>query len=125
MNHEYEQAIMEARSSNQRTRKSKAMSKAWRVITDAFVQSMLIKTAQKPKYMQYKGKALRFFQATEGGFTKPGKIGEVALQVRQLQNWVHWWVPPYLHFFSSFVGRCAFPALPRVIICIILSTMSL
>ena len=42
------------------------MSKAWRVITDAFVLSMLIQTAQKP-----------------------GKSGEVALQVRQLQNWAN------------------------------------
>ena len=48
VNHEYEQAIMEARNSNQRRRKSEAMSTAWRVITDAFVQSMLIQTAQKP-----------------------------------------------------------------------------
>ena len=55
------------------------MSKAWRVITDASVQSMLIQTAQKPKYVQSKGKTPKFFQATVGGFTKPGKIGEVAL----------------------------------------------
>ena len=41
----------EPRVRNQRRRKSEAMSKAWRVITDAFVQSMLIQTAQKPKYM--------------------------------------------------------------------------
>ena len=57
VNHEYEQAIMEARNSNQRRRKSEMMSKAWRVITDAFVQSMLIQTAQKPKYVQNKCKA--------------------------------------------------------------------
>ena len=38
VNHENEQAIMEARNSNHRRRKSEAMSKAWRVITDAFVQ---------------------------------------------------------------------------------------
>ena len=89
VNHENEQAIMEARNSNQRRRKSKAMSKAWRVITDAFVQSMLIQTAQKPKYMQHKGKTPKLFQATVGGFTKPGKIAEVALQVRQLQHWAN------------------------------------
>ena len=87
--HEYEQAIMEARSSNQRRRKSEAMSKAWRVITGAFVQSMLIYTPQKPEYVQYKGKTPKFFQTTVGGFTKPGKIGKVALQVRQLQNWAN------------------------------------
>ena len=51
MSHEYEQAIMEARNSNQRRRKSEAMSEAWRVITDAFVLSMLIQTAQKPKFL--------------------------------------------------------------------------
>ena len=89
VNHEYEQAIMEARNSNQRRRKSDAMSKAWRVIMDAFVQSMLIQTAQIPKYVQDKGKTTKFFQAMVGGFTKPGKIGEVALQVRQLQNWAN------------------------------------
>ena len=65
------------------------MSKVWRVITDAFVQSMLIQTAQQWKYMQHMGKTPKFFQATVGGFTKPGKIGEVALQVRQLQNWAN------------------------------------
>ena len=65
----------------------RSTDKAWRVITDAIVQSMLIQTAQKPKYMQHKGKTPKFFQTTVGGFTKPGKIGEVALQVRQLQNW--------------------------------------
>ena len=58
------------------------MSKAWRVITDAFVQSILIQTAQKPKYMQHTGKTPKFFQATVGGVSKRGKIGEVALQVR-------------------------------------------
>ena len=89
VNHEYEQAIMEARSSNQRRRKSEAMSNAWRVITDAFAQSMLIQTTQKPKYMQHQGKTLKFFQATVVGFTKPGKIGEVALQVRQLLSWAN------------------------------------
>ena len=83
---EYEQAIME-RSSNQPRSKSEAMSRAWRVITDTLVRSMLTQTTRKPKYMQYKGKAPKFFQTTVGGFTKPGKIGEVALQVRQLQNW--------------------------------------
>ena len=70
VSHEYEQAITEARNSNQRRRKSFKMSKAWRVFTDAFIQSMLIQTAQKPKYMQYKGKTPKFFQATVGGFTK-------------------------------------------------------
>ena len=44
---------------------------------------------QKPKCMQYKGKTPKFFQATGGGFNKPGKIGEVALQVRQRQNWAN------------------------------------
>ena len=42
-----------------------------------------------PKYVKYKGKAPKFFQTTVGGFTKPGKIGEVELQVRQLQNWAN------------------------------------
>ena len=87
VNHEYEQAIMEARAATSERRESEAMSKAWRVITDAFAQSMLIQTTQKPKYMQHQGRTLKFFQATVGGFTKPGKIGEVALQVRQLQSW--------------------------------------
>ena len=50
---------------------------------------MVIQTAQKPKYMQHKGKTQKFFQATVGGFTKPGKIGEVAHQVRQFQNWAN------------------------------------
>ena len=50
---------------------------------------MLIQTAQKPKHMQHKGKTPKFFQATVGGFTKPGGIGEVALQMRQLQNWAN------------------------------------
>ena len=80
---------MEARNSNQRRRKCEAMSKAWRVMTDAFVQSMLVQTAQKPKYVQHKDKSPKFFQATVGGFTKPGKIGEVAFQVRQLKNWAN------------------------------------
>ena len=39
--------------------------------------------------MRYNGKTPEFFQATVGGFTKPGKIGEVALQVRQLQTWAN------------------------------------
>ena len=86
---EYEQAIMEARSSNQPRSKSEAMSRAWRVITDTFVSSMLTQATQKPKYVQCKGKASKFFQSTVGGITKPGKIGEVALQVRQLQNWAN------------------------------------
>ena len=89
VNHEYEQAIMEARNSNQRRRKSEAMSKAWRVITDGIVQSMLIHKGQTPKKVQYKGKTPKFFQATVGGFTKTGKIVEVALQARQLQNWAN------------------------------------
>ena len=80
---EYEQPIMEARSSNQPWSKTEAMSRAWRVITDTFVSSVLTQTT----YMQYKGKAPKFFQTTVGGFTKPGKIGEVVVQVRQLQNW--------------------------------------
>ena len=84
---EYEQAIMEARNSNQPRNKSEAMSRGWRVITNTFVSSMLTQTTKKPKHMQYKGKAPKFFQTTVGGFTKPGKIGGVALQVRQLQNW--------------------------------------
>ena len=50
------------------------------------VSSMLTQTTRKPKYMQCKGKAPKFFQTTVGGFTKPGKIGEVELQVRQPQN---------------------------------------
>ena len=65
------------------------MSRAWRVIANTFVSSMLTQTTWKPMYMQYKGKAPKFFQATVGGFTKPGKIGEVAFQVRQLQNWAN------------------------------------
>ena len=82
---------MEARSNNQPRSKSEAMSRAWRVITDTFGSSMLTQTTRKPKYkyMQYKGKAPKFFQTTVGGFTKPGKIGEVALHVRQLQNWAN------------------------------------
>ena len=74
VNHEYEQAIREARNSNQRRRKSEAMSKAWRVITAAFVQSMLVQTAQKPKYMQHKGKTSKFFQATVGGFPNQERL---------------------------------------------------
>ena len=55
--------------------------KAWRVITDAIVQSMLIQTTQKPKYMQHTAKTPKFFKATVGDFTNP--------QVRQLQNWAN------------------------------------
>ena len=94
VNHEHEQAIMEARNSNQRRRKSEAMSKAWRVITDAFVLSMLIQTAQKPKYMQYKVKTPKFFQTTVGGFTKPGKMwrsgssGDTAPKLGKQDCWV-------------------------------------
>ena len=58
---EYEQAIMEARSSNQPQNKSEAMSIAWRVITNTFVSSMLTQTTRKPKYMQY-AKPPKFFQ---------------------------------------------------------------
>ena len=76
VNHKYEQAIIKEQQSAKK-KKSDAMSKAWRVIAAAFVQSMLIQTAQK--IVQYKGKTPKFFQATVGGFTKPGKIGEVAL----------------------------------------------
>ena len=65
------------------------MSKAWRVVMDTFEKSMLIQTPQKPEYVQYKGKTPKFFQTTVGGFTKPGKIGEVPFQVRQLQNWAN------------------------------------
>ena len=52
---EYEQATMESMSSNQPRSKSEAMSRAWRVITDTLVSSMLTQTTRKPKYMQYKG----------------------------------------------------------------------
>ena len=38
---EYERANLEARSSNQPRSKSEALSRAWRVITDTFVSSML------------------------------------------------------------------------------------
>ena len=79
MKHECEQAIMEARNSNQRRRKGEAMSKAWQVITDS----------SENRNMCNKGKTSKFFQVTAGGFTKPGKIGEVALQVRQLQKWAN------------------------------------
>ena len=52
-----------------------------------FVCSMLTQTTLKPRYMQYKGKAPKFLQATVGGLTKTRKNGVVALHVRPLQNW--------------------------------------
>ena len=70
---EYERAITEVKNSNQPRSRSEALSEAWRIITNAFVSSMLAQTTLLPNYMQYKGKSPKFFQATVGGLTKPGK----------------------------------------------------
>ena len=53
------------------------------------MQSMLIQTAQKPKYVQYKGKAPKILPGHSRRLHQTRKIGEVALQVRQLQNWAN------------------------------------
>ena len=91
VNHGYEQAIMEARNSNQRRRKSEAMNEAWRVIKDAFVQSMLIQRAQKPEYVQHKGKTPKLFRAswrlhqTRKDWRSPG---ETAPKLGKQDYWV-------------------------------------
>ena len=94
VNHEYEQAIMDARNSNQRRRKSEAMSKAWRVITDAFAQSMLIQTAQKPKYMRHKVKTPKFLQDHSRRLHqtrkdwRSGSSGETAPKLGKQDCWI-------------------------------------
>ena len=47
----------QARNSNQRRRQSEAMSRALRVIKNTLVSLMLTQTAQKPKFLQYKGQS--------------------------------------------------------------------
>ena len=84
-----ERVITEARNSNQPRIRSEALGEAWRVIIDTFVSLMLTQTTLKLRHMQYKGKTPKLYQATVGGLTRPGKIGEVALDVRQLQNWAN------------------------------------
>ena len=68
---EYERAITEAKSSDHPRSRSEALSEAWRIITNTFVNSMRVQTTLKQRYMQYKGKAPKFYQTTVGGMTKP------------------------------------------------------
>ena len=79
----------DAADSNEPRTRGEALTMAWRVLTDTFVNSILTQTTLKQRYMQYKGKAPKSFQSAVGGLTKPGKIGEVALRARQLLNWAN------------------------------------
>ena len=63
--------------------------RSWRALTDTLVSSMLIQTTLMPRYMQNEKQTPKFFQSTMTLLTKPGKIGEVALRVRILQNWAN------------------------------------
>ena len=63
--------------------KREVMTRASRVLSGTFIESMLVQMTQK------KGRGPTFYQSTLVDPTKPGKVGAVALQVGQLQYWTN------------------------------------